>query len=135
MALHERGVTHPTVSLAAVLGGTAGVLSGITDLTVADYSAAIAASGFPGITGLPDRLRRAQLDAYLQRVVDRDLPDQGLAIRRPETLRRWLGAYAAATATATAYAKILDATTAGDGSQPAKTAPATATTRLALLGA
>lgn len=41
--------------------------------------------------------------------------------RRPETLRRWLAAYAAASSTPTQYSRILDATTAGGGSQPAKT--------------
>ncbi len=67
------------------------------------------------------RLIRGLLDAYLQRVVDRDLPDLGLRVRRPETLHRWLTAYAAASSTSTSYAQILDATTAGDGMQPAKT--------------
>lgn len=61
------------------------------------------------------------LDSYLQRVIDRDLPDQGFEVRRPETLRRWLAAYAAASSTTTSYSKILDATTGGEGSQPAKT--------------
>lgn len=61
------------------------------------------------------------LDAYLQRVIDRDLPDLGFGVRRPETLRRWLASYAAASSTTTAYARLLDATTGGDGSQPAKT--------------
>ncbi len=120
MSLSERGVTTPTVSLSALLDGPADV-SGSTEFSLAQYAEQIVASGFPGINRLPDRLRRAQLDGYLQRVLDRDLPDQGLPVRRPETLRRWLSAYAAATATTTAYAAILAATTAGDGSQPAKT--------------
>lgn len=57
----------------------------------------------------------------MQRVLDRDLPEQGYGVRRPETLRRWLAAYAAASSTTTAYSRLLDATTGGDGSQPAKT--------------
>ena len=61
------------------------------------------------------------LDAYLQRIIDRDLPDAGFSVRRPETLRRWLNAYAAASSTTTAYSRLLDATTSGDGAQPAKT--------------
>ncbi|WP_280953294.1 DUF4143 domain-containing protein [Acidipropionibacterium timonense] len=65
------------------------------------------------------------LDLYLQRVIDRDLPDQGFEVRRPEVLRRWLAAYAAASSTTTSYSKLLDATTGGDGSQPAKTTTAT----------
>jgi predicted AAA+ superfamily ATPase len=61
------------------------------------------------------------LDGYLHRVIDRDFPEQGVVVRRPETLRRWLAAYAAASSTTTNYSRILDAATAGEGSQPAKT--------------
>lgn len=66
------------------------------------------------------RTRRVMLDFYLARVVDRELPEQGFDVRRPETLRRWLAAYAAASSTTAAYSTLLDATTGGDGSQPAK---------------
>jgi len=121
MALHERGAVVPVVSLASLLTGTQGALQGSTAFGAADYFAAIEASGFPGIGRQPARLRRGLLDAYLGRVIDRDLPEHGLSVRRPETLRRWLQAFAAASSTTTAYSRILDATTGGDGSQPAKT--------------
>lgn len=121
MSLPERGLVDPTVSLAAFLSGRAPAVAGDTPWMAADYFEAIEASGLPGLAGLSGRMRRAQLDAYLQRVIDRDLPDQGLAVRRPETLRRWLAAYAAASSSTTSYSRILDATTAGDGRQPAKT--------------
>ncbi|MQA63280.1 MAG: DUF4143 domain-containing protein [Actinophytocola sp.] len=91
------------------------------------WRSAIEASGFPGIHRQPPRLRRGLLDAYLQRIIDRDLPDHGVSVRRPETLRRWLAAYAGASSTSASYSRILDATTAGDSSQPAKTTLATAT--------
>lgn len=121
MAFHERGLARPTVSLASALNGTLGTPSGTTTATVADYAHAIATSGFPGIMRSTPRVRRMQLDAYLQRVIDRDLPDQGYVVRRPEVLRRWLAAYAAASSTTAAYSTLLDATTGGDGTQPAKT--------------
>lgn len=121
LALHERGVTTPTVGLDRLLNGDVPPLSGSTSFIARDYFTEIEASGLPGINRQPPRLRRAMLDAYLQRIIDKDLPDLGLLVRRPETLRRWLAAYAAATSTTTAYSRILDATTAGDGSQPAKT--------------
>lgn len=44
----------------------------------------------------------------------------GAVVRRPETLRRWLGAYAAATSTAASYDEIRDAATAGEGDKPAE---------------
>lgn len=124
MALHERGAVSPTVSLAGLLAGTQGDIGGTCTLTVADYAKAITDSGFPGIAPASARVRRQILDSYLQRVIDRDLPDQGFDVRRPEVLRRWLAAYAAASSTTTSYSKILDATTGGDGSQPAKTTTA-----------
>ncbi|KGN37866.1 hypothetical protein N803_12460 [Knoellia subterranea KCTC 19937] len=121
MALHERGVGQPSVSLGRLVRGEESDVRGTTEMSVLDYFEAIERSGFPGINRQPRRLVRGHLETYLQRIIDRDLPDVGLAIRRPETLRRWLAAYAAASSTPTSYTRILDATTSGDGSQPAKT--------------
>ncbi|MGH3095376.1 MAG: ATP-binding protein [Streptosporangiales bacterium] len=121
LALYERGGEEPTVSLHSLIGGEATNIEGATTFIAANYFAAIEASGFPGIHRQPARLRRGLLDAYLQRIIDRDLPDHGVSVRRPETLRRWLAAYAGASSTAASYSRILDATTAGDGAQPAKT--------------
>ena len=121
MALYERGIAEPAVSLGALIAAESHHVTGVTSITVAGYFEAIEFSGFPGIRHQAPRLRRRLLDAYLQRVIDRDLPEKGFTVRRPETLRRWLTAYAAASSTSTSYSRILDATTAGDGSQPAKT--------------
>lgn len=121
MGLHERGLTSPTVSLSTMLEGTAPRVIGRSSFSLLEYASAITDSGFPGMMRAAPRLRRGLLDAYLQRIIDRDLPDLGYEVRRPETLRRWLTAYAAASSTVTAYSRLLDATTGGDGSQPAKT--------------
>lgn len=121
MGMHERQLVTTTVSLSALLAGDTPEIGGHTTFSLRDYANAIADSGFPGIMNTAPRLRRSLLDAYVQRVLDRDLPEQGYDVRRPETLRRWLAAYAAASSTTTAYSRLLDATTAGDGSQPAKT--------------
>jgi predicted AAA+ superfamily ATPase len=120
MGLHERGVVDQTVSFAELLKGQAAV-QGRTEFALTDYASEIVRSGFPGIMQAPERLRAGLLSAYLQRVIDRDLLDQGYAVRRPETLRRWLAAYAAASSSTAAYSRILDSTTGGDGTQPAKT--------------
>jgi predicted AAA+ superfamily ATPase len=85
-----------------------------------DYVEEITASGFPAIRGLPPRVRRAELDAYLNNVVQREFPEQGYPVRRPAVLRAWLAAYAAATSTTATYSKILDAATAGLANKPAK---------------
>lgn len=121
MGLHERGSVAPTVALSGLLAGGSSEIRGASSLSLTDYAEAIVSSGFPGILSAPARVRRGLLDAYLTRVVDRDLPDQGYEVRRPDTLRRWLRAYAAASSTTTAYSRLLDATTGGDTAQPAKT--------------
>jgi hypothetical protein len=73
------------------------------------------------IRSLPARARRAQLDGYLARIVEHDFADQGHQVRRPVTLRAWLAAYEAATATTTTYNAILNAATASESNKPAKT--------------
>ncbi len=119
MGLHERGLVIPSVSFAELLAGDRNI-QGTTTFGLSDYIAQVVASGFPGIMGAAPRLRRALLAAYLDRVIDRDLPEAGFGVRRPETLRRWLSAYAAASSMTTAYSNLLDATTGGDGSQPTR---------------
>lgn len=121
MSLAERGVAMPTVSLSDMLTGGHVDIGGSSTLTLSDYAEEIVRSGFPAIRTLPDRARRAQLDGYLARIVQRDFPEQGHPVRRPATLRAWLAAYAGATATAASYNAILDAATPGDHDKPAKT--------------
>lgn len=121
MTLLERGVVQqPTVSLQGLLGGGRGPLTGSCSLTLSDYVEEIVASGFPAMRPLVGRSRRFQLDSYLHNAVDRDVPEQGLAVRKPEAMLTWLRAYAAATATTASYAQILDAATPGQGDKPAR---------------
>lgn len=118
LSLAERALDTPVVGLAAALGGELGRVEGSTSLTFEDYSREIASSGFPALHGLSPRARTHQLRAYLDNVVSREFEEQGLRVRRPDTLRRWLRAYAAATATTAHYSAILDAATPGEGNKP-----------------
>jgi predicted AAA+ superfamily ATPase len=120
MSLAERDPSVPSVSLAALLTGRRPAVEGSCSMTLVDYATEIVRSGFPGIRDLPARARRAQLDGYLARIVERDFPEQGHPIRRPATLRAWLAAYAAATATTSSYTVILDAATPGESDKPAR---------------
>jgi uncharacterized protein len=114
-------VPGPTVSLGDLLTGSRPAIAGTSDLTLADYTEEILASGMPGIRRLSGRAQRLQLDGYLQRVVDRDIPDEaGVTIRNPAALRRWMAAYAAATATTTSFEKIRDAASPGQDHKSAK---------------
>lgn len=120
LAFSERGRGEPAVSLRDLLRGAHPEISGRTAVGLSDYVDEILWSGFPGIRGLPDQARRMQLDSYVTRIVDRELPEHGIMVRRPSTLRAWLAAYGAATATDSAYSTILDAATAGESDKPAR---------------
>lgn len=121
MTLSERNVAQPTVSLSRLLaGGAPDVVSSTAD-ALEDYAEEICRSGLPAIRSLPPRLRRAQLDGYVDRIIDRDFPDLGRAVRNPAPLRRWMTAYAAAESTVTAYDRLVEAATPEEVNKPAKT--------------
>jgi len=120
-SLVERIESPATVSLTELLTGRRGQVHGWSSVTLADYTGEILRSGFPGLRGLSGKPLRAQLDGYLQRVVDRDFPELGHSVRNPTALRRWMAAYAAATATVASFEKIRDAATGGEDRKPAKT--------------
>lgn len=119
LSLAERQIAEPTVSLAALLGGDAEI-DGSCGLTLEDYTKEITGSGFPAIRALPAVVRRDALDGYLTAVVERDFAEAGRPVRRPQTLRAWLSAYAAATSTTAAYSVILDAATPGLPDKPSR---------------
>ena len=119
MILSERHRISPTVSLKDLLRGDA-VIEGQTSLSLSDYVDEILCSGFPAFQGLPERAVRIQLESYLARAVDHDLPEGGFLVRRPAALRAWLTAYAAATSTTTSYSRILDAATPGEDEKPSR---------------
>lgn len=121
LSLFERGLQAPSVSLAVLLSGARPPISGGTSVGLTDYLGEIFASGFPGIRPLTERVRRAQLRGYIDRVIDRDFPEMGHLLRNPTVLRRWLAAYAAATSTTASFERIRDAATSGEGDKPAKT--------------
>lgn len=120
LTLSERGVERPTVSLRTLLSGTKPSLSGTARTTLTTYVDEILRSGFPGFREMSGRALRAQLDSYLARIVDRDFREQGITVRRPQTLRRWMTAYAAATSTTASLEKIRDAATGDEREKPAK---------------
>ena len=121
LALCERGVGSPTVSLKKLLTGEHRTVDGSTDVALDQYVCEIVTSGFPGMRHLSGRALRAQLDGYLRRIVDRDFQEQGLSVRNTEGLVRWMRAYAAASSTTASFETIRDAATGEQGDKPAKT--------------
>lgn len=120
LALSERQVQAPTVSVAELLTGRRGPIGGETSFALEDYTREILASGLPGLRGASGRILRAQLDGYLDRIVEVDFPELGRSIRNPTALRRWMRAYAAATSTTASFETIRAAATAGHGDKPTR---------------
>jgi len=134
LALAERGVIEPSISLGDLLGGNRlgsmrlghGSLgghyepTGETDFGTADYIDEIARSGFPGMRALSGRALKVALDGYIERLVDTDVESVGSEVRRPATLRAWLRSFAAATATTASWEAIRDGANAGSTEPPAR---------------
>lgn len=120
LTLVERDERDGLVSLGTLLDGGRPDVTGRGVRDLRGYVDAIVASGFPGLQGLSVTAREALLDGYVESTIQRDVEEAGHEVRRPETLRRWLRAYAAAVGTTTSIERIRDAATAGDGTTPAK---------------
>jgi len=120
MALPERAMESPTVSMTELLIGNRQVIGGSTQLATTDYVDEILMSGLPGIRRAGSSVRGELLDSYLDQIVEHEIVEAGATVRRPETLRGWLRAYGAATATTASYASILAAATPGEDSKPAR---------------
>ncbi len=133
LCLSERAVTATSVSFLDLLGGRCPTPTGSCPLTLADYVDEIIAGGFPGMRRLSGRALGLQLDSYLERIVDHDLPEAGFTVRRPAAVHAWMRAYAAATATTTSWETIRDAATSGVANKPAKTTTITYTELLKTL--
>jgi len=122
LALSER-LQSASVSLSGLLSGATAPLTGDTDVGLADYTEEVLASGLPGLRSLSGRARRRQLEGYVDRIVDRDIPDDaGVVIRNPAALRRWMAAYAAASSTTATFETVRDAASAGYEHKPSKNA-------------
>jgi uncharacterized protein len=121
LSLAERWPGVATVSLRQLLGGGRPNVHGSSSAGLADYTEEMLRSGFPGLRDLPERLRDAQLGGYVERVIDKEFPELGHQPRNPAALRRWMQAYAAATATTARWETLRDAATGGEGDKPART--------------
>ncbi len=120
MTLSERGVGAANVSLRQLLTGRRPAVDGESAVGLADYVDELIGSGFPGLRQVRGRALRAELDGYLDRIVQKEFPELGQRVRNPAALRRWMRAYAAATSTTASYEAIRDAATGGEADKPAR---------------
>jgi predicted AAA+ superfamily ATPase len=116
LSLAERWPGVATVSLRELLEGERPPVDGASPFGLADYTEEILKSGFPGLRARSARARRAQLDGYVDRIIAKEFPALGHHPRTPAALRRWMVAYAAATATAASWEAVRHA-----AGEPART--------------
>ncbi len=120
LSLAERGLAETTVSLADLISGRRPPLQGASNVRLGEYADEIVRSGFPATRRLSSRLVRAELDGYIERIVEHEFNELGREVRDRRSLRSWMTAFAAATSTSASYATIRDAATAGESDKPAK---------------
>lgn len=120
LSLAERLDAPPSVSLAALLEGGRPAVDGETEVDLEGYTDEILRGGFPGLRRYEGQAHRAQLTSYLELIVEKDFAQLGQQVRNPEALRRWMAAYAAATATTASFEKIRRAASSNEGDEPAR---------------
>jgi predicted AAA+ superfamily ATPase len=122
LSLEERGLDRPSVRLGDLLAQTepfTAAIEGETSVGFDRYMEEIALSGLPGQRAADELGRRLLLESYLDNLLSHDFEQEGIRVRQPHALRRWLTSYAAAIASTAAYNRILDAATAGESEKPA----------------
>jgi len=122
LSLEEREIEKPTVSLSRLLDQKtpfSAEITGTTKIGFVTYIEEILSSGLPAIRHYSEKRRRQMLETYLEYLLSHEFQQEGIKIRQPRTLRRWLAAYAAATSSDTSYGEILDASTPGERKKPA----------------
>lgn len=121
LSLEERGIEKPTVSVATLLNQKepcSAEIHGSTSVGFSVYMDEVLASGLPAIRNYSPVRRRQMLSTYLEYLLSHEFSQQGIRIRQPRLLMRWLRAYAAATSSDASYGEILDSATAGEGEKP-----------------
>lgn len=120
LSFFERGICEPSVSIADLASGRSGKVGGAAHCGLNTYVEEIIRSGFPGIRDFPHPVRLEELDGYIARIFDHEMTESGHTVRRPQSLRKWMEAYAAASSTTAGYSEILDAAIPGESNKPSK---------------
>jgi len=121
LSLAERLDEPPTVRLGTLLDGGRGPIAGETTIDLGRYVDEILRSGFPGLRRYTGRVLRDQLDGYLRLIVEKDFRDElDQDVRRPDRLRRWMAAYAAASSTTTSAQTLRNTLRRSEGDAPSR---------------
>jgi predicted AAA+ superfamily ATPase len=120
LSLAERALTPKLLSLDDLLRGDENILPQQTDVAQYAYVQEILASGFPGIRQIARAFQRDALDGYIDNIIEKEFDELGVGVRRPEALRAWMKAYAAAEGSTASYESIMGAATPGQDKKPSK---------------
>ncbi len=135
-SLAERKLAKPTVSLKRLFGTDQINIRGDTDASRDTYLEHLVRSGFPEVFHAPERFRTAYLEAYIQKIADKDImtvSDRKISVT-PDLLRRWMAAYARATAMDSKYVTIRNDAHFEDGDPPSEESATGFRTALEKLG-
>jgi predicted AAA+ superfamily ATPase len=121
LSFEERGLVKKTVSLGKILNSKkySYKMSGQTNINFEKYIDEILISGLPAFRKYKFPAINNMFESYFYNILSHEFKQQGLNLRQPETLYRWLKGYSAAIATDASYNEILDASTSGEGNKPA----------------
>jgi predicted AAA+ superfamily ATPase len=122
LSLAERGIETPTVSIHELFSSKepfSAPVSGETEVSFNEYMNEIARSGLPAFRTFSAEQRKIAFASYFENMLSHEFMQQGIRLRQPQTLSRWLRSFAAAISTDAGYNEILDASTAGEGHKPA----------------
>lgn len=120
LSLIERNMAPQLISLSDLLSQEVCVEPQKVKVSQQEYVREMLKSGLPGIREIPDNLRIDMLNSYIDNIVEREFAEIGVEVRRPEALRAWLKAYAAAEGSTTSYESIMNAATPGQAKKPSK---------------
>jgi predicted AAA+ superfamily ATPase len=123
LSLEERGLETKTVSIGKMFKADDPFslrISGRSNTKFGDYVDEIVASGLPALRRYKEgEARKIAIVSYIDNLLTHDFAQEGVAVRQPAALKRWLSAFSAAVSSTAGYNEILDAATSGEGHKPA----------------
>jgi len=116
LSIEERELDVAKIKLSHLLtGNIEEAFTYQTAVTLDHYLDEIFNSGFPGIRLEPEKFRVRSIQSYIDNIIHHDLLEQEIKVRKPQSMKAWLTAYAAATATNASSSTIAEAAFADDG--------------------
>jgi predicted AAA+ superfamily ATPase len=108
-SIEEREMTKTPIRIADLLKDEFVMPNAESEWNLEGYLDEIYRSGFPALRIRSERAIRRSIDGYIQNIIEHEFKENSIVVRKPQALLSWLTAYAAASATTTAFSTILQA--------------------------